>query len=109
MAAEGASPCPVLRCVPPGCAGRVGFVGGGDPVSLSDEQQGHGGEETDGSVSRGAQGPARYYDEHGLMVRVLPTGAKHWIWRGTVRGRRVDLGLGGMSPLPTATVAEPSS
>lgn len=31
------------------------------------------------------------------MLRVLPTGAKHWIWRGTVRGRRVDLGLGGLS------------
>lgn len=38
--------------------------------------------------------PGRYYDEHGLMLRVLPTGAKHWVWRGTVRGRRVDLGLG---------------
>ena len=38
--------------------------------------------------------PGRHYDEHGLMLRVLPTGTKHWIWRGTVRGRRVDLGLG---------------
>ena len=26
---------------------------------------------------------------------MLPTGSKQWIWRGTVRGRRVDLGLGG--------------
>ena len=38
--------------------------------------------------------PGRHYDEHGLMLRVWPTGAKNWIWRGTVRGRRVDLGLG---------------
>ena len=38
--------------------------------------------------------PGRYYDEHGLMMRVLPTGARHWIRRGTVCGRRVDLGLG---------------
>ena len=40
--------------------------------------------------------PGRYYyDEHGLILRVKPTGSKQWIWRGTVRGRRVDLGLGG--------------
>ena len=38
--------------------------------------------------------PGRHYDEHGLMLRVWPTGAKNWIWRGTVLGRRVDLGLG---------------
>ena len=37
----------------------------------------------------------KYGDEHGLMLRVRPTGSKQWIWRGTVRGRRVDLGLGG--------------
>lgn len=36
-----------------------------------------------------------YGDEHGLMLRVKPTGSKQWIWRGTVAGRRVDLGLGG--------------
>lgn len=47
--------------------------------------------------------PGRYYDEHGLMLRVLPTGAKHWVWRGTVRGRRVDLGLGGY---PYTSLAE---
>ena len=37
----------------------------------------------------------KYGDEHGLILRVRPTGSKYWIWRGTVRGRRVDLGLGG--------------
>lgn len=47
--------------------------------------------------------PGRYYDEHGLMLRVAPTGAKQWIWRGTVRGRRVDLGLGGY---PYTSLAE---
>ena len=47
--------------------------------------------------------PGRYYDEHGLMLRVLPTGTKHWIWRATVRGRRVDLGLGGY---PYTSLAE---
>ena len=36
----------------------------------------------------------KYGDEHGLILRVRPTGSKYWIWRGTVGGRRVDLGLG---------------
>lgn len=39
--------------------------------------------------------PGKYYDRHGLVLRVRPTGSKQWIWRGTVRGRRRDLGLGG--------------
>ncbi len=37
----------------------------------------------------------KYGDEHGLILRVRPTGSKQLIWRGTVAGRRVDLGLGG--------------
>ena len=37
----------------------------------------------------------KYGDQHGLILRVRPTGSKQWIWRGTVAGRRVDLGLGG--------------
>lgn len=47
--------------------------------------------------------PGRYYDEHGLILRAKPTGSKQWIWRGTVRGHRVDLGLGGY---PYTTLAE---
>ena len=47
--------------------------------------------------------PRRHYDEHGLMLRVLPTGTKQWVWRGTVRGKRVDLGLGGY---PYTSLAE---
>lgn len=38
--------------------------------------------------------PGKYGDRDGLMLRVAPGGSKQWIWRGTVRGRRVDLGLG---------------
>ena len=38
--------------------------------------------------------PGKYGDQHGLMLRVQPSGAKAWIWRGTVGGRRRDLGLG---------------
>ena len=38
--------------------------------------------------------PGKYGDQHGLILRVQPSGAKAWIWRGTVNGRRRDLGLG---------------
>ncbi len=47
--------------------------------------------------------PGIYGDEHGLRFRILPTGARQWIWRGTIHGRRRDLGLG--SP-PYVTLAE---
>ena len=39
--------------------------------------------------------PGQVRDQHGLVLRVMPTGGRQWIWRGTVRGKRVDLGLGG--------------
>ena len=47
--------------------------------------------------------PGKYGDQHGLMLRVLSTGSKQWIWRGTVRGKRMDLGLGGY---PYTSLAE---
>ena len=45
----------------------------------------------------------KYGDLHGLMLRVQPSGSKQWIWRGTVAGKRRDLGLGGY---PYVTLAE---
>ncbi|MDE0658778.1 MAG: tyrosine-type recombinase/integrase [Chloroflexi bacterium] len=42
----------------------------------------------------GRDGADKHFDEHGLILRVRASGSKHWIWRGTVRGRRRDLGLG---------------
>ena len=51
----------------------------------------------------GRTGADKYGDQHGLILRVLPSGSKQWIWRGTVRGKRVDLGLGGY---PYVTLAE---
>ncbi|MCY4623292.1 MAG: integrase arm-type DNA-binding domain-containing protein [bacterium] len=38
--------------------------------------------------------PGKYGDQHGLILRVQPSGSKAWIWRGTVNGKRRDLGLG---------------
>ena len=42
----------------------------------------------------GRKGADKHFDEHGLILRVRASGSKHWIWRGTIRGRRRDLGLG---------------
>ena len=45
----------------------------------------------------------KYGDLHGLILRVQPSGSKQWVWRGTVGGKRRDLGLGGY---PYVTLAE---
>ena len=38
--------------------------------------------------------PGKHYDEHGLILTARPSGSKYWFWRGTVRGKRTDLGVG---------------
>ncbi|MDE0709741.1 MAG: Arm DNA-binding domain-containing protein, partial [bacterium] len=45
----------------------------------------------------------KYGDQHGLILRVQPSGSKQWIWRGTITGKRRDLGLGGY---PYVSLAE---
>ena len=39
--------------------------------------------------------PGRYHDGQGLYLQVDPSGARRWVQRIVVRGKRVDLGLGG--------------
>jgi hypothetical protein len=39
--------------------------------------------------------PGRYADGNGLYLVVSPSGAKRWILRIVIDGRRRDLGLGG--------------
>ena len=39
--------------------------------------------------------PGKYGDANGLFLRVMPSGSRQWVQRITIRGRRVDLGLGG--------------
>ena len=46
--------------------------------------------------------PGRYADGHGLYLVVDPSGAKRWIWRGVIHGKRSDLGLGGAQLVPLA-------
>ncbi len=47
--------------------------------------------------------PGFYADGKGLYLRVDNTGAKRWILRTMVQGKRRDLGLGGLS---TTSLAE---
>ena len=47
--------------------------------------------------------PGRYADGNGLYLVVDPSGAKRWILRTLVQGRRRDIGLGGTA---TVTLAE---
>lgn len=47
------------------------------------------------AIVRSVAEPGKYGDQHGLILRVQPSGSKQWIWRGTVQGKRRDLGLGG--------------
>ena len=43
---------------------------------------------------KGVKEPGKYYDHHGLILLVRAGGTKYWAWRGTVRGKRTDLGIG---------------
>ena len=47
--------------------------------------------------------PGKYHDEHGLILRVKPTGSKQWVQRLVVKARRRDIGLGGY---PLVSLAE---
>ena len=47
--------------------------------------------------------PGKYHDQHGLILRIHHAESKQWIWRGTVRGKVRDFGLGGF---PYVTLAE---
>ena len=52
---------------------------------------------------RSVRDPGLYWDEHGLVLRVKPSGYKQWIQRLFIYGKRRELGLG---PLRLVTLAE---
>ena len=52
---------------------------------------------------RALKKPGRYADGNGLYLKVAPSGAKRWELRTVVKGKRCDIGLGG---LKTVTLAE---
>ncbi len=45
---------------------------------------------------RATNKPGFYGDGNALFLRVLPGGSKQWVQRLTVRGRRRNIGLGGV-------------
>ena len=51
---------------------------------------------------RTLKAPGRYADGNGLYLFVEPSGAKRWVWRGVVVGKRSDLGLGSAQLVPLA-------
>ncbi len=46
---------------------------------------------------RNASKPGKYFDGHGLYLRVDKNGARFWVQRITIRGRRREIGLGSPS------------
>ncbi|KKB84393.1 hypothetical protein VW29_10560 [Devosia limi DSM 17137] len=50
--------------------------------------------------------PGRYADGNGLYLVVDPSGAKRWMLRTVVQGKRRDIGLGGVSLVSLAEARE---
>ena len=38
--------------------------------------------------------PGKYFDGHGLFLRVEPNGQRQWVQRIVIRGKRTEMGLG---------------
>ena len=55
------------------------------------------------ALARTVKSPGMYADGNGLNLKVEPTGAKRWVHRVTIGGKRHNLGLGGY---PTVSLAE---
>ena len=51
---------------------------------------------------RTVQEPGKYFDGHGLYLRVEPNGSRFWVQRITIRGKRCELGLGQPALVPLA-------
>jgi len=47
--------------------------------------------------------PGKYFDGHGLFLRVRPNGGRQWVQRITIRGKRSEIGLGSPPAIPLAT------
>ena len=48
-------------------------------------------------------GPGKYFDGQGLFLRVQPNGARQWVQRISIRGKRCELGLGSPPAVSLAT------
>ena len=61
------------------------------------------GKKLNAAFVRTVQQPGIFCDEHGLILRVKPTGYKQWIQRLFIHGKRRELGLG---PLRLVTLSQ---
>ena len=50
------------------------------------------------ALSINRKGPGRHADGGGLYLHVDPSGARRWVLRTVIRGKRCDIGLGGARP-----------
>ncbi len=50
--------------------------------------------------------PGKFNDGHGLFLKVDPSGAKRWVQRITIRGKRTEMGLGSASLVSLAEARE---
>lgn len=50
--------------------------------------------------------PGKYFDGHGLFLRVQPNGQRQWVQRITIRGKRCELGLGNPALVSLAEARE---
>ena len=55
---------------------------------------------------RQEKNPGRYADGNGLYLHVSETGARWWLWRGTVHGNRCERGMGSARLLSLAEARE---
>src|ERR1700722_11171381 len=55
---------------------------------------------------RALKKPGRYADGNGLYLKVAQSGAKRWELRTVVRGKRCDIGLGGLKLVSVAEARE---
>jgi integrase len=55
---------------------------------------------------RALKKPGRYADGNGLYLKVAPSGAKRWELRTVVKGKRCDIGLGGLKVVSLAEARE---
>jgi integrase len=55
---------------------------------------------------KNATAPGKYFDGHGLFLRVQPNGSRQWVQRITIRGKRCELGLGNPSLVSLAEARE---
>lgn len=53
-----------------------------------------------------ALGPGRHADGGGLYLDVQESGSRSWIFRTTIRGKRKEIGLGGLSSRTLAQARE---